>query len=102
MGGGTFPRAGPRASLPGPAPTVPLLGAAAAVGEGYAPAKSVLVCGSCGFVMHRHVYKLVSEPSPRPTLSAKKMCVDGNATPAVLGSSRDRGMAGGLSGNATL
>ena len=101
MGGGNFPRTGPRASLPGSAPTVPLPGAAAAVGGGYASAKSVLVCGSCGLMMHRLVYKLASEPGPRPRLSAKRVSMYGNATSAVLGSARDRGMAGGLSGNAT-
>ena len=100
VGGGKYPRAGPRACLPGPASTVPLPGAADAVGGGYASAKPVFVCGSCGLVMHWLVYKLASEPGPRPRLSAKGVCMDGNATPAVLGSARGRGMAGGLSGNA--
>ena len=71
------------------------------MGGGYASAKSVLVCGSCGLVTNRLVYKLASEPGPRPRLSAKRVCMYGNATPAVLGSAGNRGMAGGLSGNAT-
>ena len=73
------------------------------MGVGYAPAKSVLVCGSCGLVMHmpRLVYKLASEPGPRPRLSAKSVCMDGNATSAVLDRVRGRGMAGGVNGNAT-
>ena len=73
MGGGKFQRAGPRASLPGSAPTVPLPGAAIAVGGGSASAKSVIVCGSCGLVMHRLVYKSASEQGPRPRLSAKRV-----------------------------
>ena len=71
------------------------------MGGGYASAKSMIVCGSCALVMRRLVYKVASEPGPRPRLSAKRVCTDGNATPAVLGSARDGGMAGGLSGNVT-
>ena len=101
MGGETFPRIGPQASLQGLAPTVPLTGAADAAGGGYASANSVLACGLCGLIMHRLVYKLASEPGSRPRLSAKRVCMYGNATPAVLSSAKDRGMAGGLSGKAT-
>ena len=99
IGGGDSPRADPRAYLQRPAPTVPLLGGAALVNGEYSSATTVLLFGSCGLVRHRLVYRLTFERGPRPRLSAKGVCMNGNAIIAVLG--RAKGLAGGLHGNTT-